>query len=186
MKQSQKLAVTIVCVTSLTAALAEPQSSDLYAQAKDAYKRGDCNTTIELFNRYKAENEGKLKENAEFLQQINDAINECQKKQSRENYNKELIAIKPAEAIDMVVAKIQAAIEGISKGASNEEAAALIKQASDASKEINANDKVDNARAKGNRKLKSAMSYAKESALHEAEAELRDAKKDFEALKKSM
>jgi len=93
------------------------------------------------------------------------------------------ITYKPAEAIDMVVAKIQAAIEGISKGASNEEAAALIKQASDLSKEINANDKVDNARAKANRKLKSAMSHAKESALQEAEAELRDAKKDFEALK---
>ncbi|MDD1613247.1 MAG: hypothetical protein LUP98_01135, partial [Methylococcaceae bacterium] len=61
------------------------------------------------------------------------------------------ITYKPAEAIDMVVAKIQVAIDGISKGASNEEAAALIKQASDLSKEINANDKVDNARAKANR-----------------------------------
>jgi len=93
------------------------------------------------------------------------------------------ITYKPAEAIDMVVAKIQAAIEGISKGASNEEAAALIKPAIDLSKEINANDKVDNARAKANRKLKSALSHAKDSALQEAEQELRDAKKDFEALK---
>ncbi|MEI6146194.1 MAG: hypothetical protein WCP66_07260 [Methylococcales bacterium] len=93
------------------------------------------------------------------------------------------ITYKPAEAIDMVAAKIQAAIEGISKGASNEEAAALIKPAIDLSKEINANDKVDNARAKANRKLKSAMSHAKESALQEAEQELKDAKKDFEALK---
>jgi hypothetical protein len=93
------------------------------------------------------------------------------------------IAYKPAEAIDITVAKIQAAIDGISHGASGEEAAALIKAASDMSKEINANDKVDNARAKANRKLKSAASHAKESALQEAEAELRDAKKDFEALK---
>ena len=93
------------------------------------------------------------------------------------------VTYKPVEAIDMVTAKIQAAIEGISKGASGEEAAALIKPAIDLSKEINANDKVDNARAKANRKLKSAMSHAKESALQEAEAELRDAKKDFEALK---
>jgi hypothetical protein len=93
------------------------------------------------------------------------------------------VTYKPAEAIDMVVAKIQAAIEGISKGASNEEAAALIKPAIDLSKEINANDKVDNARLKANRKLKSAASHAKESALQEAEQELRDAKKDFEALK---
>jgi hypothetical protein len=93
------------------------------------------------------------------------------------------VTYKPAEAIDMVVAKIQAAIDGISKGASNDEAAALIKEASDLSKEINANDKVDKARSKANRKLKSAASHAKESALQEAEQELRDAKKDFEALK---
>ncbi|MDD1628147.1 MAG: hypothetical protein LUQ26_11860 [Methylococcaceae bacterium] len=93
------------------------------------------------------------------------------------------VTYKPAEAIDMVVAKIQAAIEGISKGASNEEAAALIKPAIDLSKEINANDKVDNARSKANRKLKSALTHAKDSSLQEAEQELRDAKKDFEALK---
>ncbi len=90
---------------------------------------------------------------------------------------------KPAEAIDIVATRIQTAIEAISKGASSEEAAALIKPAIDFSKEINANDKVDNARAKANRKLKSAMSHAKESALQEAEQELKDAKKDFEALK---
>ena len=93
------------------------------------------------------------------------------------------ITYKPAEAIDMVVAKIQAAIDGISHGASSDEAAALIKAASDASKEINANDKVDNARSKANRKLKTAIKHAKESALQEAEQELRNAKKDFEALK---
>ena len=93
------------------------------------------------------------------------------------------ITYKPAEAIDMVVAKIQDAIEGISKGASGEEASAPIKKAIDLIKEINANDKVDNARAKANRKLKAAMAHAKESALQEAEQELRDAKKDFEALK---
>ena len=93
------------------------------------------------------------------------------------------IVYKPADAIDMVVAKIQVAIEAISKGASGDEAAALIKEASDASKEINANDKVDNARSKANRKLKTAIKHAKESALQEAEQELRDAKKEFEALK---
>ena len=93
------------------------------------------------------------------------------------------VTYKPVEAIDIVTGKIQAAIEGISKGATNDEAVALIKQAIDFSKEINANDKVDNARAKANRKLKSAMTHAKESALQEAEQELRDAKKDFEALK---
>ncbi|MEI6336683.1 MAG: hypothetical protein WCS87_19170 [Methylococcaceae bacterium] len=93
------------------------------------------------------------------------------------------VTYPPAEAIDMVTAKIQVAIEGISKGASNDEAAALIKPAIELSKEINANDKVDNARSKANRKLKSALTHAKDSALQEAEQELRDAKKDFEALK---
>ena len=93
------------------------------------------------------------------------------------------ITYKPEQAIDLVVGKIQLAIEGISKGASGDEAAALIKAASDLSKDINANDKVDNARAKANRKLKSAASHAKESALQEAEQELRDSKKEFEALK---
>ncbi|MDD2660002.1 MAG: hypothetical protein PHY54_10060 [Methylococcales bacterium] len=93
------------------------------------------------------------------------------------------ITYAPSQAIDMVVAQIQVAIEAISKGASGEEAAAQIKKASDLSKEINANDKVDNARAKANRKLKAAIAHAKESALQEAESELRNAKKDFEGLK---
>ena len=93
------------------------------------------------------------------------------------------ITYKPAEAIDMVTAQIQLAIEGISKGASGDEAAALIKPAIDLSKEINANDKVDNARSKANRKLKSALTHAKDSSLQEAEQELRGAKVDFEALK---
>jgi len=83
----------------------------------------------------------------------------------------------------MVVAKIQLAIDGIDKGANSDEAAALIKPAIDLSKEINANDKVDNARSKANRRLESAITNAKSSSLQEAEQELKDAKKDFEALK---
>ena len=93
------------------------------------------------------------------------------------------IVYKPEEAIDLVVGKIQLAIDGIEKGAAGEEAAALIKAASDFSKEINANDKVDNARAKANRKLKSAIAHAKESALQEAATELKGAKEDFAKLK---
>jgi hypothetical protein len=192
MKQSQKLAVTVVYITSLTAALAEPQASDLYAQAKDAYKKGNCNLSIELLTKYKIENESKLKENEEFSKQINnalnDAINACNGNRIilKTETDPGRITYKPAEAIDITAAKIQAAIDGISHGASGEEAAALIKQASDMSKEINANDKVDNARAKANRKLKAAMSHAQESSLQEAEKELRDAKKDFEALKSAL
>lgn len=82
MKLYQKQALTIVYVISLTAALAEPQSSDLYSQAKDALEHGDCNSSIELFTRYKAENESKLKNQVEFLQQINNAINYCKQKPS--------------------------------------------------------------------------------------------------------
>ncbi len=93
------------------------------------------------------------------------------------------VTYKPEDAIDMVVGKIQVAIDGIEKGAAGEEAAALIKAASDLSKEINANDKVDNARAKANRKLKSAITHAKESALQEAATELKGAKEDFAKLK---
>ena len=100
------------------------------------------------------------------------------------NFDKMKITYKPADAIDRVVAKIQAAIDGINKGASNEEAAALIKQASDASKDISGGDKMNNARSKATSKLKAATKHAKESALQEAEQELKDAKKDFEALKK--
>ena len=86
------------------------------------------------------------------------------------------VTYKPEEAIDMVVGKIQIAIDGIDKGATGEEAAALIKAASDLSKEIN-------ARAKANRKLKSAATHAKESALQEAGSELKSAKEDFAKLK---
>ncbi|MGR8999328.1 MAG: hypothetical protein ACU88J_09805 [Gammaproteobacteria bacterium] len=93
------------------------------------------------------------------------------------------IVYAPADAIDMVVAKIQVAIDGISHGASGDEAVALIRDASNGSKEINANDKVDRARAKANRLLKTAIKHVQESALQEAEMELRNAKKEFEALK---
>ena len=98
-----------------------------------------------------------------------------------------------SEGIDATLVQINESLNAIqarvngdsadSKAASDEVIIENIKDALKLSKEINANDKVDNARAKANRKLKSAMSHAKESALQEAEAELRDAKKDFEALK---
>ncbi len=93
------------------------------------------------------------------------------------------ITYAPAEAIDMVSAKIKVAIDAISAGANGEEAASLIKDASDASKEINANDKVDIARSRANGKLKSARNHAKQSSMQEAEQELRDAYKSFQDMK---
>jgi len=93
------------------------------------------------------------------------------------------IALKPDVAVDNVVAKIRVALEAVTSGAEGEKAADLIKDAADSSKEINANDRVDRARAKANGLLKSARAHAKENALQEAEQELREAVKSFEALK---
>lgn len=93
------------------------------------------------------------------------------------------VTYKPAEAIDMVAAKIQEAINAITTGADGEAAAKLIKSALDASKEINANDKVDNARSKANKLLKAAIEHTKQGAIQESEQELRDAHKKFLDLK---
>jgi len=93
------------------------------------------------------------------------------------------ITYSPSDAIDIVSGKIKVALDALTSGTEGEQVAELIKSASDASKEINANDKVDVARAKANNKLKSARKHAKEAALQEAEQELRDALKDFNDLK---
>lgn len=97
--------------------------------------------------------------------------------------DKDRITYTPADAIDMTSGKIKLALEAVTSGSEGEKVAGLIKDALDASKEINANDKVDMARSKANNKLKAAKTHAKEEALQEAEQELRDAMKMFEALK---
>jgi hypothetical protein len=93
------------------------------------------------------------------------------------------IVYSPAEAIDLVVSKVIKALDAAATGADGEKVSALAKDALDASKEINANDKVDIARSRANNKLKSAKNHAKEGAAIEAEQELRDALKMFEDLK---
>ncbi|TAL43100.1 MAG: hypothetical protein EPN89_16355 [Methylovulum sp.] len=93
------------------------------------------------------------------------------------------IVYAPVEAIDMVSGKIKIAIDAISSGSDGEAVAVLIKDALDASKEINANDKVDMARSRANNKLKAARTHAKQSALQEAEQELKNAQKSFQDLK---
>jgi len=93
------------------------------------------------------------------------------------------ITYKPADAIDMVSAKVKVALDAITSGSEGAKVAPLIKEALDASKEINANDKVDMARSRANNKLKSAKKHATEGALQEAEQELRDAYKGFQDLK---
>jgi hypothetical protein len=93
------------------------------------------------------------------------------------------VVYAPAEAIDNTVAKIRIALTAITQGTDGDKAADLIKDASDSSKEINANDRVDRARQKANNLLKSARTHAKDKATQEAEQELREAITAFEALK---
>jgi len=93
------------------------------------------------------------------------------------------VTYAPADAIDIVSAKIKIALEAATSGSEGEKVSDLIKDALDASKEINANDKVDMARSRANNKLKSAKTHAKESALQEAEQELKEAAKMFSELK---
>jgi len=93
------------------------------------------------------------------------------------------ISYSPIDAINLVESKIKIAIDAIAGGADGDSASALIKNAIDATKEINANDKVDMAKQKATGRLKSAKTHAKEAALQEAEQELRDAQKRFEDMK---
>jgi hypothetical protein len=93
------------------------------------------------------------------------------------------ITYAPADAINNVGAKIKVAIDAAASGTEGDALADLIKEASDLSKEINANDKVDRARASANNTLKSARKLAQEGKKDEAVEALKDAAKKFEALK---
>ncbi|MBL6986329.1 MAG: hypothetical protein ACU83U_07430 [Gammaproteobacteria bacterium] len=93
------------------------------------------------------------------------------------------VTYAPADAIDIVIGKIKVALDAVTSGTEGAQVADLIKDASDASKEINANDKVDVARSRANNILKAARKHAKEAALQEAEQELRNAQKAFSDLK---
>jgi len=94
------------------------------------------------------------------------------------------ITYSPSDAVDLVMGKIQLALNAIEQGADGEQADKLIKAALDANKEINVNDKVDVQRARVANKLKAARAHAKQAALQEAEQELRDAYKGYGDLKK--
>jgi hypothetical protein len=93
------------------------------------------------------------------------------------------ITYAPADAIDMVAGKVGLALNALEQGADVEKVSALAKEVLDASKEINASDKVFAARDKVNSKVKSARKHLKEGAPQEAEQELRDAQKGYLALK---
>ncbi|MDD1605253.1 MAG: hypothetical protein LUO95_00920 [Methylococcaceae bacterium] len=93
------------------------------------------------------------------------------------------ITYAPTEAIDMTVAKVNEALSLLEQGGDVEKASDAAKGALDISKEINANDKVDAARAKANNKVKAARKHLSEGSTQEAEQELRDAQKGYLALK---
>jgi hypothetical protein len=93
------------------------------------------------------------------------------------------ITYAPADAINNVSAKIKVAVDAAASGTEGDALADLIKEASDLSKEINANDKVDRARSSANNVLKSARKLAQEGKKDESVEALKDAGKKFEALK---
>lgn len=93
------------------------------------------------------------------------------------------ITYEPADAIDITISKIKIALDAVTSGTEGEKVSALIKEATDSTKEINANDKVDMARSRAIGVLKTARAHAKEAALQEVEQELRNAMKMFSEMK---
>jgi hypothetical protein len=93
------------------------------------------------------------------------------------------VTYKPADAIDMVVAKIKEAQAAIDAGKSADEVLVIVKAAKDLGKEINANDKVDRARAKATIHLSKALGLLKEKDVKEAAVHLPEAAKAFAELK---
>jgi hypothetical protein len=93
------------------------------------------------------------------------------------------IAYAPAEAIDLVIGQIKKAEAAIQEGKSADEVYSIIKQGTDYSKEVNANDVVDRARSKANDILKKARTAAKEGDLKTAAEFLPPSEKAFADLK---
>jgi len=89
---------------------------------------------------------------------------------------------EPGVAIDNVVAKIMETRHAIDNGADNDTILALIKQAINLNKEINANDVVDRNRQKAASYLKKARSEVRKSALQPADSHLLEAETRFKAL----
>ncbi|MEQ1531609.1 MAG: hypothetical protein ABL925_20035 [Methylococcales bacterium] len=94
-----------------------------------------------------------------------------------------LAGYAPEQAIDLTVGKVQAAVNALKAGGDVEAVSDLIKDALDASKEINASDTVFVARTKGSNILKAARKHLKDGAKDEAAKELDNAFKAFSNLK---
>lgn len=93
------------------------------------------------------------------------------------------VSYAPADAIDLVIGQIKKAQVAIQEGKPSQEVYAIIKQGTDFSKEVNANDVVDRARSKANDILKKARTAAKEGDLKTAAEFLPPAEKAFADLK---
>ena len=94
------------------------------------------------------------------------------------------IVYSPTTAIEMTAGKVQVAIDALTAGTEAETVSKLIKDASDATKEINASDSVFRASTKANNMIKSARNHVKEGATQQAEQELRSAHQAILDLKK--
>ena len=89
----------------------------------------------------------------------------------------------PMQAIDMVLGHIAAAIKSVDDGENGPTVNEHVRAALRASKEINANDKVDVARGRANAHLKKARTEFKKSEMQNGEDHLGAAEKAFEGLK---
>jgi hypothetical protein len=94
------------------------------------------------------------------------------------------IVYSPTTAIEMTAGKVQVALDALTAGTEAETLSKLIKDASDATKEINASDSVFRASTKANNMIKSARNHVKEGAMQQAEQELRSAHQAILDLKK--
>jgi len=91
---------------------------------------------------------------------------------------------RPIDVINGIQERIADAVTAINNGAEDAEVAALIKKASDFSKELNANDKVDRENSKVKGHLKAAIASAKSANLQDSRDHLAKAKETAEGLKK--
>jgi len=92
-------------------------------------------------------------------------------------------AYAPADAIDLVAGKTKIALDALMGGTEPDKVAALINDALAASKEVNANDKIDRERSRANNKLKAARNFLKNNSPQEAEQQLHEAYKGYLSLK---
>ena len=92
----------------------------------------------------------------------------------------------PVQATDIVLGHIAEGIQSVDAGENGPAAIAHTKAALKASKEINANDKVDVARGRANAHLKKARSAFKKSDMQTGEDHLGAAEKAFTEMKRML